>query len=147
MPTPSLEIYLNIKTNNFIIQNYAVDKRYGFSSGWGKLIQVSQDEMRTNGINIILDNLREYNKRNYEDGCETSAWSSSKIAKFNKEHKMVSVSWEKKVFGQGTITLYPMERKEKGAHEGTGDSFSVKEKIPSEDFFLTTMEAFKKAVI
>jgi hypothetical protein len=57
--------------------------------------------------------LKEYNKRNYEDGCETSAWPSSKIAEFNREHKMVSVSWKKKMLGKGTITFYPMERKKK----------------------------------
>lgn len=90
MQDPGLELRVNQKTGDFVITNFAVDPRFGFQRGWGPLVHVTRQQMKTEGLRIVLDNLDGFLDRNGEDGYELDG-DPVKQRAFEKLHKCISV--------------------------------------------------------
>ena len=113
MRDPSLHLRVNQKTGDFVIVNYAVDRRFGFLAGWGPLVHVARQQMKTEGLRIVLDNLDGFLDRNGEDGCELDG-DPVKQREFEKLHKCISIM----LLEQRNLAITPMRGTRRGGATG-----------------------------
>lgn len=137
-PKPSLDIWLHIESGNFSILNHAVDKTYGLSAGWGKLLHVEKQEMQQNGLDNIMDNLKGFGVRDGAEGCELDG-NPSLQRKFEKQHRLVGVS----LVDKSVLHLHPMSKQRAGGHIGEPENvLSLKLPSNNDEFYGLLMEAF-----
>ena len=129
-----IDLYMHKKTGEFSILRYAVDKRFGYWVASGNLVPVDANEIRSNGLSIILDHLHESAQQNPQDAqgpFATNATQKERL-RFDRQHKSLSIG----LTNDGRfLTLSPMRRTgHPCGFQGAGDeTISIDEF--SDDFF------------
>ena len=134
MRDPNLQLRVNVKTGDFVIANFAVDRRFGFRRGWGPLVHVTRQQMKTEGLRIVLDNLAGFLDRNGEDGSKLDG-DPVKQREFEKLHKCISVM----LLERRNLSITPMRRTRRGGATGEYEDVITRP-------FPCTNEAFYSAI-
>lgn len=88
----SLELFLNKKSGNFLLLNYAINPRNKFRVGWGNLRTIFSPEMQSEGLDLVLSNLAGFSTRDGSEMCELDRMTPPERRRFNSTHKAISVS-------------------------------------------------------
>jgi len=115
---PSCDIYLNVKTGDYIIENHAIDKKHKWCTSYGNLIFISLEDMKNNGLTLTIRSLHGFSKREKKEKSELEKMSPYQQKIFSKKHKLVGVTLE----NSSRLVLIPMHRNRSGGHEGHIDT-------------------------
>jgi len=112
---PNLELYFDATTKQYLLQNYAEHPEFGYSVATGDFIYISADEMEKRGIDIVLDNLREYLDRSAAETAALDKMNSQESCSFHRRYSCCGLSLD----SPDVLTLAPMEVEDDGT--GLGD--------------------------
>jgi hypothetical protein len=101
---PTLDIFKNKHTGEFIIVNFAPRPLYGGSVGWGPTVHLEPEVMRKRGLEVLLANLEGFQQRDGSLGCEIQMMTREQRRKFDSDHLLVGVRQE----SPELIALQPM---------------------------------------
>jgi hypothetical protein len=137
---PAISVYLNQNTSEFSLLSYALDPVMGVGVGCGDFKRLSSDEMKNDGLDIILKDFEEfpYRRKNKDEICELGRMSPKEQRKFKKEHKFVDISQNK----ENQLELAPMKRIKRG-YAGCQVTI-VSLPTTNEKFFETLMKVFEE---
>lgn len=129
--TATLQVFQNRETGEFLIESYAVHAKYGYDVAVGALTRLSADEMRDRGLQLILDDLIEYHKRQGPAPSERASMSNVDRARFNRSHACVFIE---EVDGH-QLKLFPMKLTKRGVFESIPDAVrTLSARVTNQDF-------------
>jgi len=113
---PTLELYYDAAAGQYLLQNYAEHPEFGYSVATGDFIHISADQMEMCGIEIVLDNLREYQERSAAETAALDKMSSQERRSFYRKYANCGLSLD----SPNVLTIAPMELEDDGT--GLGDA-------------------------
>lgn len=72
MSLPSTEIYRHVREPKYILMPLCIDKKDRHTTAWGKLVHLTEEDMRTRGLSIVLHDLEEFSSRDSSVGAEVN---------------------------------------------------------------------------
>jgi hypothetical protein len=69
---PISELYKHAHKPKYIVQHMCVHKGAGYTTSWGRLEHLSEEDVQTRGLQIILRDLDEFASRDSDVGAETN---------------------------------------------------------------------------
>jgi hypothetical protein len=138
---PVCDIYVNKETKDFILENSAWTEEYGgLIIGCGPSVHISNNEMKTSGVEIVLRNLKGFFNRKKNEKTEYEMMTKNQQQKFLREHNLVSIYLDKNNF----LEILPWKR-EGGGHIGIPEGkIVVNLPCTNEEFYQKLMESFEK---
>jgi hypothetical protein len=135
---------MNKKTGKFKILNFAIHHEFGYSVGWGDFVPVSVEDIRTRGVQIILNNLEGFFLRDTRD--KSKLYSMSKMSQreqrlLERDHHVVGIDNYK----DNLLRLMPMSRYPSGGYVGdVKDQIELQLPCDNEEFYQNLLEAFRR---
>ena len=83
----------------FVIVNQCESPKFGCAEEFGPLVRVNADQMARDGLDMILCSVELYPKRRKTEKSELEALPRAEQAKFDCEHKHVSLSLRENELG------------------------------------------------
>jgi hypothetical protein len=82
--------------SRFILERMCELKGIGCLTSWGRLVHLTEHDIRTRVIQLILEDFAEFQSRDSDDGAEASGLSSDakRVRKMLREFDAISVSLE-----------------------------------------------------
>jgi hypothetical protein len=142
---PSISLYRNIKTQDFVIIEWAAwTLTRALPRSQGPLIHVSHEQMKSNAKEIVLKSLNNFGFDGPKSPSEIDSMEKTESQKFHREHLEVSIQSK----NDCTIQLWPMRRRRNDRSIAVGEPEDMSE-IPldctDEEFFREIELAFEKA--
>jgi len=140
---PCLTICMSRNDNQFVMINYANNSEFGCGEAYGPVVRLSYQDMEREGLNHVLQSLREYFKRTKIEKSELELLTKKEKQVFDKGHKHVTVSLQK----GDELWLGPMHFNKRGGMESGGAKERVIIRLPTtqDGFFKALQEAFRVA--
>ena len=139
---PCLDIYRKNGTNEIMILNFAVRPIYGGNIAWGKVVNLTLENVQDGGAEIILANLRGFSERDGSQGSDLPKLSREQQRKFDRNHTLVGVRQE----SLSQLILTPMHRASPAGFTGErSEEIIVELPCSSEEFAKKLDTAFEKA--
>ena len=82
--------------SRFILERMCVLKGIGCLTSWGRLVHLTEHDIRTRAIELVLEDFEEFPNRDSDDGAEASGLSleTKRVQKMLREFDEVTVSLE-----------------------------------------------------
>ncbi len=140
MSIPGLDLYQHKKSGNFTLLNLVENKEFGFDDAYGPLIPIAEDTMHANGLEIVLEHLREYDKREKHAKAEIDQLSKQDQTKLEKNNRTVGVTLRN---DGKELWLSPTRKNARGGGVGyEEDRIVVQMPCDNESFYQQLMETF-----
>jgi len=137
---PSCNVFLNIKSNTFLIESLIIDSEFGWYASCGKFQHITDDEIKNCGLNYIMHNIKEFKRREKKELSEHDKMTSVQYRRFHKNHKQVGIDSD----NSNTLRITPMHRCRGGRVGKEGEEMYIQLPCSNEDFYNILMEAFDK---
>ena len=143
---PLVNIYRHAHLTKYILEHLCVLKPTGGCTPWGKLLHLTEEEMRTKGLQIVLADLEEFESRDSDDGAETNGVTPGA----KKARKMLRDYWSVWVATRPgpALEITPLlETGRDSAVEYPEGRAIIRLPCSSEKFFKTLNRAFDKCCV
>jgi hypothetical protein len=146
MSIPSSDIYRHVRQQKYILVSMCNDKPHLWNTAWGKLVHLTEEDVRTQGLDIILRDLQEFSSRDSDVGAEVNGLGPEA----KRARRLLRECW------QVGITLRPGPKLELQAMMDTGKDRGIGKPedrvtlpLPSspEEFFRTLSEVFERCCV
>ena len=135
---PSISLFQNLRSGDFAVLKFTIEKEYGMRAGSGKLAHIPFGQMNESGLQIVMESLKEFGKG--EAGCELEALTPSQRSKFHRQHKSVGI-W---LDSPTCLVLQAMRRVRGGGGVGKPEGRIVLDVPCANDAFLAALrQAFE----
>jgi hypothetical protein len=139
---PSLDIYYDQGRGLFLLDNHAIDKQFGFRTSWGSLVRVPVEEMSRRGIDIVLENLKEFTTRSKIEKSELEVMSPSEQREFEERHRLAGIQ----LSSSNMLLLLPMKRDPAGGYTGEqGDRLEIPLPCDNAKFYQVLLAALARS--
>jgi len=113
---PHLSLFRNKESGDFVLHNFAINPDIGASTSCGSSVTVPDSVMRMQGRELVLQNLREFHRRQPSPSAFTKLTRKEK-AGFYALHDLVSIDQ----MDRDQLRLTPMHRVSAIGFEGAID--------------------------
>jgi len=136
---PNINVFYNPKSDDVLLGFITTQAKTGFTVPFGQLLRTNVEEMRQDGLRILLEAFAMYNTDPGTGPSELNDKGSS----FYRKHKFICIAFKA---DENALILGPMD-KVYGGHVGSPEKSS---KVPlpttSEDLWNVLVESFNKCV-
>jgi hypothetical protein len=146
MHIPTTTIYRHVRQPKYVLMPMCISKQHHWTTAWGKLVHLTEDDVRTRGLDIILRDLQEFSTRDSDIGAEVNGSGTDA----RRARRLLRGCW------QVEINLRPGPKLELGAmmdigkDRGVGrpeDCFELPLPSSPEVFFHTLSDAFERCCV
>jgi len=142
-PTPRIipicAVLRHTRQPGFFLQSFCRDKFAGFHRNWGYLQSLSEAEMRTNGLQVVLADLEDYSRRDSDQRVNTD----SKTPQGRKDSKAMreSVQVEIELLPDGSLQCIPTSKAQRGVWTHLTDAALTLSLPSTTDRFFSRLQA------
>jgi hypothetical protein len=88
---PLVDVFQERKTGNFRILRYTVNPESGFTVGFGRLISIPLEQMRSEGLALLRQHLDQFPAARTDEACEIQGLSPEDRRRFRRDNKLVRI--------------------------------------------------------
>lgn len=92
---PFTQLYLDKLTRQFTIVQFSEDNDYSISVPYSEMIQVSFDDMKTRGLQLIAEDLMSYPKRISKGPSQYENLKEAELQGLQRRNKIVSITLQR----------------------------------------------------
>jgi hypothetical protein len=138
VPSATFQIYRNRAERNFRVQRFFHAPRFGHVLGWGPPLYLSEQEMRSNGYELVLREFAEFSRRQQLPD-EGPRLTDGDMKKLQRDFDLVGIRERR-----GEIVLSPMRAFQGGFRGVPVDETKLDLPATAETFFSALMCAFQR---
>jgi hypothetical protein len=146
MKFPCTDLYRHVRRREYIMLSWCVSKQHGMTTAWGKLVPLSEEDIRERGLQMVLRDLEGFSKRESDVGAEING----KTPEAKRARKRLRECWQVIITLRPNSVLEFQPMQDIGKDRGVGnaeDRLTIQLPSSPQEFFRVLNEAFDKCCV